>query len=221
MFTGIIEELGTVVEAAAGTLRVAADRILQGTKLGDSIAVQGVDLTVAAMQGAEMAFDVMPETYRVTNLNELRPGDPVNLERSVRSEDRLSGHIVRGVVEGTCRLESLRQDGPAVIATFSAPNRLLDHIILRGPVCLDGVSLSVMQKTERTFSVSLVRYTQLHTILLDRQVGALVNVETDIMIRYVSKLLEARGLLPSRDPEDLEQPSDTVAAWHAFKSAQR
>jgi riboflavin synthase len=195
MFTGIVEEVGTVIDASEGRLRIAVDKISGGTKLGDSIAVQGVDLTVASMPWSEMTFDVMPETYRRTNLGELRRGDRVNLERSVRSEDRLSGHIVRGVVEGTGKLESLEPDGPAVIATFSAPSYLLAHLILRGPVCLDGVSLSVMAKTVTTFSVSLVRFTQLNTTLLDRQLGALVNVETDIMMRYISQLLESRGLL--------------------------
>jgi riboflavin synthase len=218
MFTGIVEEVGTVIEATQGMLRIAVDRVSGGTKLGDSIAVHGVDLTVAIMEPREMTFDVMPETYRCTNLGELGAGSRVNLERSVRSEDRLSGHVVRGVVEGTGKLESLRPDGPAIIATFSAPAHLLSHIILRGPVCLDGVSLTVMGKTDTTVSVSLVQFTQMHTSLLDRKIGARVNVETDIMMRYISQLLEARGLLPA-DAANTESLPDTVAAWHAYKSA--
>jgi len=129
MFTGIIEEAGRILHAEEGRLCIAVERVALGSKPGDSIAVDGVDLTIAAMRPADMTFDVMPETYRCTNLGTLRAGSRVNLERSVRSEDRLSGHVVRGVVEGTGELASLVPDGAAVIATYAAPLHLLANVV--------------------------------------------------------------------------------------------
>jgi len=197
MFTGIIEEVGEVVEARVGLLRIRASRIQDGTKLGDSIAIDGVDLTVAEMKGTELSFNVMAETYRVTTLGRLGTRSRVNLERAMRAEDRLSGHVVRGVVEGTGRIEAWRNDGDSLIMTCSAPGHLLQSMIARGPVCVDGVSLTVIAKTDLTFSVSLVDFTQAHTTLLERRVGDPVNIETDIMMRYVSQALRARGLRPA------------------------
>jgi riboflavin synthase len=199
MFTGIIEEVGEVVEARDGLLRIRARRILEDTKLGDSIAVDGVDLTVSEIEGGAMRFQVMPETFRQTTLGRLREGARVNLERSLRAGDRLSGHIVRGVVEGTGALASRRDDAGAVIMTFRAPEPLLANIVERGPVCVDGVSLTVIAKSADTFSVSVVDYTQANTTLLDYAPGEPVNLETDILMRYVSQAIEARGLGPADD----------------------
>ncbi len=197
MFTGIVEEVGTVLEARDGVLRISASLVLEGTKPGDSIAINGVDLTVTELEAGSLAANVMPETYRRSDLGALRPGDRVNLERSVRPTDRLSGHIVRGVVEGTGNLRSLAAEADAIIATYEAPSELLRYMVVKGPVCIDGVSVTVTAKTERTFSVSLVAYTQAHTNLLDREPGDRVNLETDILARYVGELLGERGLLPS------------------------
>jgi riboflavin synthase len=135
--------------------------------------------------GTELAFNVMPETYRHTAMGRYRAGSRVNLERSVRAQDRVSGHIVRGVVEGTGTLVARSSDGDAVILTYEAPRDLLARILERGPVCVDGVSLTVIRKISGTFAVSVVDYTQQHTNLLDRRTGDLVNIETDIMMRYV------------------------------------
>jgi riboflavin synthase len=195
MFTGIVEEVGSIVEAREGFLRVAASKILADTKLGDSIAINGVDLTVMEMGDDTMAFHCMPETYRRTNLEMLEAGDPVNLERSVRPTDRLSGHIVRGVVEGTGTLDSVRPDGEAMIVTYKAPRELLQYIVVKGPVCIDGASLTVIDKTDDSFAVSLVQYTQENTNHLRREPGDSVNLETDIVARYVEELLEARGVV--------------------------
>ena len=197
MFTGIIEEVGEVIEAHEGLLRIRAIRILDDTKLGDSIAIDGVDLTVSVLEGDAMSFQVMPETFRQTTLGRLREGARVNLERSLRAGDRLSGHIVRGVVEGTGALQSRRADGDAVIMTFRAPPELLANIVERGPVCIDGVSLTVIAKTPEAFSVSVVDFTQVNTTLLDRAPDDAVNLETDILMRYVSQAMEARGLRPA------------------------
>lgn len=193
MFTGIIEEVGTVQQAAGGVLVIGCRTVLEETRLGDSIAVNGVDLTVRAMDAASLSFDVMPETFRRSNLGAARPGDRVNLERSVRPTDRLSGHIVRGVVETTCVLESLTAEGEAMIARYRAPAAYLRYIVLKGPVCVDGVSLTVMARDAASFSVSLVQYTQQHTNLTGRRPGDSINLETDILARYVEQLLAERA----------------------------
>lgn len=193
MFTGIIEEVGTVRHAQGGVLVIGCSTIVEGTQLGDSIAVNGVDLTVREMDRESMTFDVMPETFRRSNLAEAKPGDRVNLERSVRPTDRLSGHIVRGVVETTCTLDSLTPEADAIIARYRTPAEYLKYIVMKGPVCVDGVSLTVMGKDAETFSASLVQYTQEHTNLTERQPGASINLETDIIARYVEQFLAERA----------------------------
>jgi riboflavin synthase len=192
MFTGIIEEVGEVVEAGAGTLRIRAPHVLSDAHLGDSIAINGVDLTVAEMTGETFFANVMGETYRRSNLGELKVGDRVNLERSVRPNDRLSGHIVRGVVEGVAQVESFTPDGEALIARFRTPPELLRYMVVKGPVCIDGASLTIVDKTADSFAVSLVQYTQEHTSLLSKKPGASVNIETDIIARYVENFLAGR-----------------------------
>ncbi len=196
MFTGIVEVVGRVVVAREGLLRIRAVRILEDTRLGHSIAINGVDLTVMEIQDGVMSFNAMPETYRRSNLRQLVEGSTVNLERSVRPTDRLSGHIVRGVVEGTGTLESTRPEADALILTYRAPKDLLQYVVVKGPVCIDGASLTVIEKTDETFSVSLVQYTQEHTNHGSRKSGDVVNLETDILARYVGAILEARGVVP-------------------------
>ena len=192
MFTGIIEEVGEITEAAEGLLRISAPMILEDAQLGDSIAINGVDLTVTHIESGEFLANLMPETYRRSNLGELQAGDRVNLERSVRPIDRLSGHLVRGVVEGRGAFRSTRPESDAIVVTYDAPAELLRHMIVKGPVCIDGVSLTIIEKDDSGFAVSLVQYTQEHTNLLDRQPGDAVNLETDILARYVDELLETK-----------------------------
>jgi riboflavin synthase len=192
MFTGIVEEVGEVIEAGEGTLRIRAPIVLQDSKLGDSIAINGVDLTVAEITGDTFFANLMPETYRRSNLGELKPGDVVNLERSVRPMDRLSGHIVRGVVEATCTLDSMTPEGEAIITRFIAPPEFLKYMVVKGPVCVDGISLTIVAKDHESFSVSLVQYTQEHTNLISRKPGDRINLETDILARYVDQLLAER-----------------------------
>lgn len=198
MFTGIVEEVGTVISREDGALVIGCSTILEGTQLGDSIAVNGVDLTVRTIADGSLAFDVMNETYHRSNLGDLEAGARVNLERSVTPETRLSGHVVRGVVETTCRLHSFTPDGDAIIARYEVDPEYLPYIVMKGPICLDGVSLTVMGRDDRTVSVSLVQYTQEHTNLLDRSPGDRVNLETDILARYVEQLLDQ--LLAARAP---------------------
>jgi riboflavin synthase len=193
MFTGIIEEVGTVREAGAGRLVIEARRTVEGTKLGDSIAINGVDLTVASMDKTDFTFNVMPETYRRSNLGLLAAGDHVNLERSLTLATRISGHLVRGVVEGTGRVISFTPEADAVLARYSAPTELMRYVVVKGPIAVDGVSLTVVERDEGSFVVSLVTYTQENTNLTRRKVGDAVNLETDIIARYVEQLLAARG----------------------------
>lgn len=198
MFTGIVEEVGKVRVAEGGTLVIECATILPGTQLGDSIAVNGVDLTVAAMDGESMTFDCMPETYRRSDLGQLSPGDHVNLERSVTAATRLSGHIVRGVVESTGSVVSMTPErdelgGQAVILKVSAPADILRHTVVKGPITIEGVSLTVIAKDAETLSVSLVQYTLEHTNLSEKRPGDPVNLESDIIARYVDQLLAERG----------------------------
>ncbi len=192
MFTGIIEEVGTVREASEGVLVLDAAVTMQGTKLGDSIAINGVDLTVAWMDERGFGANVMPETYRRSNLGLLHAGDGVNLERSLAVGDRISGHIVRGVVEARGQLDSLAPESDAILARYLAPPEILRYIIVKGPVAIDGASLTVVAKDERSFTVSLVEYTQQHTNLTGRKPGDDVNLETDILARYVEQLCSGR-----------------------------
>lgn len=193
MFTGIIEEVGTVREAREGYLKIAAKKVLWGTNLGDSISVNGVDLTAKHFDEEGFEANVMPETYRRSNLGDLRAGDPVNLERSLQLASRLSGHLVRGVVEATGTLVSMTPEGEAIILRVAAPPDILRHMVVKGPVAIDGISLTVIDKDAETFAVSLVQYTQDNTNLHARQAGDRLNLESDIIARYVEQLLEDRA----------------------------
>ncbi len=192
MFTGIIEEVGTVRSAADGELAIAAKKVLWGTNLGDSISVNGVDLTAKFFDEDGFQANVMPETYRRSNLGDLKPGDPVNLERSLQLAGRISGHLVRGVVEATGTLDSFANEGEAIIMRVAAPSDILRHMIVKGPVAIDGISLTVTAKSDAWFETSLVQYTQDNTNLRARQPGDRLNLETDIIARYVEQMLEDR-----------------------------
>lgn len=188
MFTGIVEEVGEIVESTDGALRIRAPKVTSDAQLGDSIAINGVDLTVARLEGDVFYANVMPETYRRSNLGELVAGDRVNLERSVRPNDRLSGHIVRGVVEGVAEIHSFTPEGDAMIVRITTPAELLRYMVVKGPVAIDGASLTIIDKTEDSFAVSLVQYSQENLNILDKKPGASVNIETDIIARYVENL---------------------------------
>ena len=190
MFTGIIEEMGTLREARDGKLIFNAKKVLWGTNLGDSIAVNGVDLTCTYLEEDGFHASVMPESYRRTNLGDLQPGDVVNLERAMTLAQRIGGHMVRGVVEATGTLESLTPETDAIIARYRAPQEILRYVVVKGPVTIDGVSLTVIDKTAETVAVSLVEYTQEHTNLTRKKPGDRINLESDIIARYVAQLLE-------------------------------
>ena len=193
MFTGIIEELGSLREARDGKMIFNAKKVLWGTNLGDSIAINGVDLTCTYLEEDGFHASVMPETYRRTNLSDLQPGDIVNLERAMTLAQRLGGHLVRGVVEATGTLDSLTPEEDAIIARYRAPQEILRFVVVKGPITIDGASLTVIDKTADTLAVSLVEYTQQHTNLTRRKPGDRINLESDIIARYVEELLQERS----------------------------
>ncbi len=190
MFSGIVEEIGTVKAFEGGRLTIGARKTLEGTKLGDSIAVNGACLTVAALTEGSFAVDLMPETMRRTNLGEMRPGDGVNLERALAVGDRMGGHFVQGHVEATGRILSFTPEGDAVIARFEAPPEVMRYLVPKGFITVDGISLTVVDCDATGFTVSLVQYTQETTTLVRKPVGSLVNLETDVIGRYVVQYLD-------------------------------
>lgn len=193
MFTGIVEEVGNVKSVGSGKLTVSASAVLEATRLGDSMAVNGACLTVSAMNSGSFSVDVMPETLKRTNLGQLHPGSSVNLERALMVGGRVGGHLVQGHVDATGRVVSLVREGGAVIAKLAAPPEVLRYVVEKGFIAADGVSLTVVGYDKSSFSVSLVGYTLNNTVLGSRKVGDQVNLEVDIIAKYVEKLREGRG----------------------------
>jgi len=193
MFTGIVEEAGSVTSAQSGRLVIAADRVLQGMEPGSSISVNGVCLTVAEFDAGSFSVDVMAETLQRTNLGSLRVGDKVNLERPLALGGQLGGHLVQGHVDDTGRVVSISWDGLAMIFRFEASPEVMRYIVEKGFVAVDGVSLTVIDCDASSFRVSVVEYTRGHTTLGSRKVGDLVNLEVDIIAKYVERLAQPRG----------------------------
>lgn len=193
MFTGLVAELGTVQRLArqgnSYHLTVGAKKVLDKLKIGDSVAVNGACLTVVRMDDSGFTADVMPETVRLTNIGSLQPGSRVNLERTLRLCDGLDGHIVSGHVEGLGTISEQRPEGIAVVVTIAAPPELLKYIIKKGSIAIDGISLTVTEVTDTGFSVSLIPHTAKETTLGLKKVGDSVNLETDILGKYVERML--------------------------------
>lgn len=193
MFTGIVRDVGNIVRTQRGELMVAS-ALAASAQLGDSIAVNGVDLTVTTRDERTFTANVMPETVRRSTLGQLAEGAAVNLEPAIRPIDGLSGHIVRGVVEGRATLIARDHDEDAIILRFTCDTAdLVRHMVVKGPVALDGVSLTLIEVDTPRFAVSVVQYTAAHTTLGSIGIGDQVNVETDLLSRYVEAALSARG----------------------------
>lgn len=192
MFTGIVEEVGRVISARAGSLVIAAGGVLQGMEHGASMTVNGVCLTVTDFDQNSFSVDVMPETSKRTNLGLLRAGDEVNLERPLPLGGRLGGHLVQGHVDDTGRVTSVTRSGEAMTFRFEAPPQLMPYIVEKGFIAVDGVSLTVVSKNTTSFQVSVVDYTRKHTTLGGWRVGDLVNLEVDIIAKYVEQLSQTR-----------------------------
>jgi len=192
MFTGIIEEVGRVTSARGGSLVIAASRVLQGMEPGSSIAVNGACLTVTDFNANSFSVDIMPETSERTNLGQLSAGDEVNLEQPLALGKRLGGHLVQGHVDATGKVTSVIRDGEAVLIRFEAPYEVMRYVVEKGFIAVDGASLTVVNKDDSSFQVSIVSYTREHTTLGNRQVGDTVNLEVDIIAKYVEQLSQAR-----------------------------
>ena len=200
MFTGIIEEVGTVKAVkCSGTssfIEIQAKKVLEDVHLGDSIAVNGVCLTVTHSDGSVFRADVMNETLSRSSLGSLTSGSPVNLERAMAANGRFGGHIVSGHIDGTGTVTDIRNDGIAVWYTIAAPPELLHHIVEKGSIAIDGISLTVAKVTDTSFSVSIIPHTASQTILGTKKTGDIVNLENDIIGKYVEKLMKPAEAAP-------------------------
>lgn len=193
MFTGIVEEVGRVVLSQPGKMVIGAKLVLERTGVGDSIAVNGVCLTMTNLTHDSFTVGVSPETLRRSNLGRLSSGDKVNLERPLALGGRLGGHLVEGHVDGTAKVAAIRQDGKALLITFEAPRELMRYIVEKGFVAVSGMSLTVTTRDEASFQVSIVEYTREHTIVKDLKVNDVVNIEVDIVAKYVEQLVRPQS----------------------------
>ena len=193
IFTGIVEETGKIESVANGNksaiITIIADKVLKGTKIGDSIAVNGVCLTVTSISGNKFTADVMAETIRRSSLGTLKHGSKVNLERAMAADGRFGGHIVSGHIDGTGVIRSLEREDNAVWVEIETPDKLLKYIVEKGSIAIDGISLTVAKLTDDSFSVSVIPHTGEETTLLAKKPGDIVNLENDIVGKYVERLL--------------------------------
>ena len=189
MFTGIVEEVGQVAELQEGRLTIGARQVMDGMKLGDSMAINGACLTVVDFGPEQFSVELSPETLRRTSLGELEAGHPANLERPLAVSDRLGGHIVQGHVDATGRITSREPEGDSIILRVSAPQRLRPYIVEKGFIAVDGISLTVVQRCSSSFTLSVIPYTLDNTNLKEKFEGSRVNLEVDILAKYVESLM--------------------------------
>ena len=200
MFTGIVEEVGTLRSAEPNRLVIGASTIMDGLKVSESINVNGACLTVVSREQDSFSVDVVPETLRRTNLDALRAGDPVNLERPMALGGRLGGHMVQGHVDATGTVESITEDDNSSLVRVHAPPSLMRYVVEKGFIAVDGTSLTVVDCGARTFSVSIIPYTRDNTVFGTRRAGDAVNLEADIIAKYVERL--ATGTRLPYEPAD-------------------
>lgn len=202
MFTGIVEELGTIkhisLSGNSGSIAIKASKVLGGTKIGDSIAVNGICLTVTTLQPDGFTADVMAETMRRSGLSDAKSGDKVNLERAMAADGRFGGHIVSGHIDGTGIITEFRREENAVWVKIEAASQILGLLVEKGSICIDGISLTVAKVSKRDFQVSIIPHTAEETTLLVKKKGDKVNLENDVIGKYVQKFM---GLAPE-DEED-------------------
>lgn len=187
MFTGIVEEIGTVKNIAHNNISIQASVVVDDLKNGDSIAVNGACLTVINISKAIFTVEIMPETRKLTNIGALKNGDKVNLERAMSSQGRFGGHFVQGHVDATGTIYSFTPEGEAIIAKINAPTDILRYVVKKGFIAVNGVSLTIIDSDAQQFSVSLVTYTREHTNLGLIKKGSSVNLEVDIIAKYIEK----------------------------------
>lgn len=197
MFTGIVEELGIIrkisISGHSGSITIEASKVLEGTRIGDSIAVNGICLTVTSMASDSFTADIMAETVRRSSLKGAVSGDKVNLERAMAADGRFGGHIVSGHVDGTGTIINMHREENAVWVTISAEPSIMKFIVEKGSVCLDGISLTVAKVGATDFSVSVIPHTGEETTLLRKKVGSPINIENDVVGKYVERLLNFKN----------------------------
>jgi riboflavin synthase len=193
MFTGIIEEIGKVSSASTARLVISARQVVDGIKPGDSIAINGACLTVTDFDRASFSVDVMPETLQRTNLGQLTAGDGVNLERPTTLGGQLGGHLVQGHIDDIGRIISMEREGEALLFRFEAPPEVMRYTAPKGFIAVDGISLTITEKDNSSFQVSVVEYTRRNTTLSSRKVGDVVNLEVDIIAKYVAQFTQPQA----------------------------
>lgn len=214
MFTGIVEEMGTVRAITKGShsavLEIQAERVLEDIHLGDSIAVNGVCLTATAFTGCSFTADVMHETLNRSSLSRLRPGSRVNLERAMAANGRFGGHIVAGHVDEVGTVQRTWRDDNAIWYTIGASPQVLRYVVEKGSVTIDGISLTVARVGQDSFSISAIPHTVAVTVLQDRRPGDIVNLETDIIGKYVEKLLGVPSVQTTQTTEQARNASSGI-----------
>ena len=220
MFTGIVEEVGAVRAVVSGSewgsITNTARRVLEGTKRGDSIAVNGVCLTVTQLFPDGFTADVMAETLRRSNLGVLKSGQTVNLERAMAADGRFGGHIVSGHVDNLGEIVQIKREGNAQWVTLSAPKDIMELVVEKGSIAMDGVSLTVAARTDTTFSVSLIPTTQADTTLLSKRPGDKINLETDIIGKYVRQLLHGAPMETKTETKPASRLSEAFLRENGF-----
>lgn len=198
MFTGIVEEVGTIrslqMRGNSGSISIVANKVLEGTQIGDSIAVNGICLTVTSLLSDGFTADVMAETVRRSGLDQAKMGDSVNLERAMAADGRFGGHIVSGHIDGTGVIREYRREENAVWVTIATSPEILSLIVEKGSICIDGISLTVATVSEHSFQVSIIPHTAEETTLIRKHTGDVVNLENDVVGKYVQRLLEGASL---------------------------
>ena len=193
MFSGIVEVLGDVRSMASGDsgarISIEAGALVEGVKLGDSIAINGACMTVVAFGNSMFEADISPESLRMTNLGDLKAGDKVNLEKALALGDRLGGHMVTGHIDGMGKIRDRKADGDSIWLTVEAPPDVMRYLVFKGSIAVDGISLTVATCDEDSFSIAIIPHTSEHTTLTAKRDGAVVNLEADLIGKYVEKLL--------------------------------
>ena len=207
MFTGIVEEIGivrNVIDSEFGSITIDAKKVLEDVHIGDSIAVNGVCLTVTSFNSHSFTADVMGETVRRTSLSQLNKGSGVNLERAMSANGRFGGHIVSGHIDSVGKISSMKRDGNAIWVTIDTSYDTLRYIVEKGSICIDGISLTVTNVTNVGFSVSVIPHTMNETTLLNKKVGDSVNLETDIIAKYTERLLRLKKIDENKSKIDMD-----------------
>lgn len=204
MFTGIVEEMGAVTmmeKTLAGTrVTLLASTVLGDLKIGDSVSVNGICLTVVSKGDRDFSVEVSPETLSVTTLGQLLPGTPVNLERPMKLNERIGGHLVAGHVDGVGTIRSRQQEGNAIFFTIEAPPEILRYCVSKGSITVDGISLTINDVTQHGFTIAVIPHTAKVTTLGLKQVNDTVNLEADLIGKYVERLLQERSQLAKATP---------------------